>query len=157
MPITFSCGCGKVLRVPDAHAGKKAKCPGCGSLTSIPMPATEEEAIPEVEPAEEESLPVARTVSPSQRGNDEDDGMEERERPRKKRRRPARAKSANGFFSGFAEQERGWTNAGVVAGMLMMAGAVVWFVGGLMVDILFYYPPVLFVVGLVAFIKGLIK
>ncbi len=34
--------------------------------------------------------------------------------------------------------------------------ATVWFVVGLMNDLLFYYPPILFIVGLVAFIKGLI-
>ena len=34
--------------------------------------------------------------------------------------------------------------------------AVVWFVLGLMADRIFFYPPILFVVGLVAFIKGLV-
>ena len=37
----------------------------------------------------------------------------------------------------------------------MMAGAVVWFVLGLMFDWVFFYPPILFIVGLIAFIKGL--
>jgi hypothetical protein len=35
----------------------------------------------------------------------------------------------------------------------MMASAVVWFVGGLALGRLFFYPPVLFVLGLVAVAK----
>ncbi len=37
MPIETQCsGCGSRLRVGDEHAGKKARCPGCGELTSLP-------------------------------------------------------------------------------------------------------------------------
>ncbi|MFV0443559.1 MAG: PrsW family glutamic-type intramembrane protease [Planctomycetaceae bacterium] len=40
MPISFQCPhCGKTLRIPDQHAGKKGKCPGCKQLLSIPTPA----------------------------------------------------------------------------------------------------------------------
>ena len=49
----------------------------------------------------------------------------------------------------------GPTNAGAIAGILMMVGAVVWFVVGLSLDIIFFYPPILFIIGLIAFIKGL--
>src|SRR5207248_9797396 len=52
MPITFSCSCGKVFRVPESAAGKRAKCPKCGSVIVVPQPerkaepATEEDAEP---------------------------------------------------------------------------------------------------------------
>ncbi|MCJ7544216.1 MAG: hypothetical protein MUP47_06570 [Phycisphaerae bacterium] len=37
MSIRFSCGtCGKVFRVQDVHAGRKGKCPACGSVLQIP-------------------------------------------------------------------------------------------------------------------------
>lgn len=36
MPITVICGCGKQLSAPDAAAGKKAKCPGCGQILLVP-------------------------------------------------------------------------------------------------------------------------
>lgn len=37
MPIEFSCtGCSHILRVPDEHAGKHARCPQCSSVVSIP-------------------------------------------------------------------------------------------------------------------------
>lgn len=36
MPITFSCSCGKNLRVGDEHAGKRVKCPSCGKAVAVP-------------------------------------------------------------------------------------------------------------------------
>ena len=38
MPITFNCACGKVLRVPDTSAGKRAKCPACSAIVTVPEP-----------------------------------------------------------------------------------------------------------------------
>jgi hypothetical protein len=52
----------------------------------------------------------------------------------------------------------GWfgsINGGVIGGILMMLIAVVWFVLGLAAGYIFFYPPVLFVVGIIAFCKGL--
>ena len=38
MPIQFRCGqCERQLKVGDEHAGKKAKCPSCQTINSIPM------------------------------------------------------------------------------------------------------------------------
>ena len=37
----------------------------------------------------------------------------------------------------------------------MMLIAVVWFVGGLFAGILFFYPPILFVIGIIAMVKGM--
>lgn len=40
MPIEFRCtACGKLLRTPDETAGKQAKCPECGAVMAIPVPA----------------------------------------------------------------------------------------------------------------------
>ncbi|MEO8269296.1 MAG: zinc ribbon domain-containing protein [Aureliella sp.] len=38
MPIKFKCGCGHVLTVPDAFAGKNGKCPKCQKSVKVPMP-----------------------------------------------------------------------------------------------------------------------
>ncbi|HZY86690.1 MAG TPA: hypothetical protein VFE78_17780 [Gemmataceae bacterium] len=43
----------------------------------------------------------------------------------------------------------------MVGGLLMMLIAVVWFVLGLMADRIFFYPPILLVIGLIAVVKGL--
>jgi phage FluMu protein Com len=51
MPIEFRCsGCSKLLRTPDASAGKKAKCPQCGAILDVPAEIADE--LP-VEPASE--------------------------------------------------------------------------------------------------------
>jgi hypothetical protein len=52
--------------------------------------------------------------------------------------------------------ERGVLNGGVAMGLLEMVGAVDWFVVGLMNDILFYYPPVLFLLGMIGCVRGLV-
>lgn len=37
MPIEFRCtGCTKLLRTPDESAGKKARCPDCGTIVDVP-------------------------------------------------------------------------------------------------------------------------
>src|SRR5579883_3034765 len=51
--------------------------------------------------------------------------------------------------------EKGVFNSGMLGGMLAMGGAVVWFVAGLAMYVIFFYPPILFVIGLAAFFKGL--
>jgi hypothetical protein len=53
--------------------------------------------------------------------------------------------------------EEGWfrsVNAGWAGGLLMILIAVVWFVGGLAIGRIFFYPPVLFVIGIIAIAKG---
>lgn len=37
----------------------------------------------------------------------------------------------------------------------MMVGAVVWFVGGLFVNVIFFYPPILFALGIAAVVRGM--
>jgi len=44
MAIEYRCCCGKTLKIPDEHAGKKTKCPACGASFVIPKPD------PKVEP-----------------------------------------------------------------------------------------------------------
>ena len=42
MPIEVKCSnCGKGLKAPDSMAGKKAKCPGCGSIVVVSQPMEE--------------------------------------------------------------------------------------------------------------------
>ena len=41
MPIEFRCGqCGKLLRTGDETAGKRAKCPSCGTVQPVPAAGT---------------------------------------------------------------------------------------------------------------------
>lgn len=70
--------------------------------------------------------------------------------------RQRRAKAAQSSERGAFATEASVLNGGVMGGSLAMLIAVVWFVGGLSIGLLFYYPPILFVLGLVGFVKGLI-
>jgi len=38
MAITFSCQCGKEIKVADKFAGRRGKCPACGGAVTIPQP-----------------------------------------------------------------------------------------------------------------------
>jgi hypothetical protein len=42
----------------------------------------------------------------------------------------------------------------IISGLLMMVGAAVWFFVGLSAGIIYFYPPVLFVLGIGAIIRG---
>lgn len=51
----------------------------------------------------------------------------------------------------------GWfgsTNGGVIGGLLMMIIAAVWFVVGYSAGRIFFYPPILFIIGAIAVVKG---
>jgi phage FluMu protein Com len=80
--------------------------------------------------------------------------------PKKKGRASSSRESAsrgNGYEAPPSQPRSGSSvNWGVMGtGILMMVGAAVWFVVGLMGDVIFYYPPVLFVLGIISFFKGL--
>ena len=88
---------------------------------------------------------------PKKKRRDEDE--EEEDRPKKKPKFKAK-KAVEKKPSHFATEQ--WVlNGGVGGGILAMVIAVVWFVVGLANDRLFFYPPILFVVGFVGLIKGL--
>ena len=56
------------------------------------------------------------------------------------------------------EQEASPGGSGSVAGgILMMVGAIIWFVVGYMAGYIYFYPPILFVLGLISMIKGFMK
>ena len=66
MPISVTCGdCGKGLKAPDALAGKKAKCPQCGSVIPIPVAVSDAEEFDDDPPAAKPSASKASTKSTS--------------------------------------------------------------------------------------------
>ncbi|HTU20060.1 MAG TPA: hypothetical protein VMG10_18490 [Gemmataceae bacterium] len=157
MPIALSCSCGRAIRVKDELAGKKIRCPECKSILAVPRKKNEaDDLVLEVLPADDEEAPrraaiqtEAPEVRPPRRRAVEDDEPIPRKRSRPtrdiKRRTPA------------VTFERGWfgsINAGVAGGILMILIAVVWFIGGLAVGYIFFYPPILLVIGIIAIVKG---
>lgn len=93
MPISVVCpSCATKLRAPDNMAGRKAKCPKCGTAVVVPSPAHEVRELSHEEPQPE---PVKRVEPPAVRPEppplpvrvpDEDFDLEPRSR-----RRPAAA------------------------------------------------------------------
>lgn len=62
--ISFDCGnCGTQLRVDDTAAGKKGKCPSCGSVLDVPTQTAEPEVVLEASPEPTSALtPPPQTV-----------------------------------------------------------------------------------------------
>ena len=48
-----------------------------------------------------------------------------------------------------------WATGKIVSGIAMTVGAAVWFIAGLLVGWIYFYPPILFVAGVVAVFNGL--
>ena len=149
MPIELTCPCGRELVLRDELAGKLIRCPECQAELTVPAaPSAPHHA----------SEPVL-DVLPVAVGDPFAARAEEAPAPAPRRRldlrdeslappKPSAAKGGTGF---------GGINAGVGGGLLMMVIAVVWFVLGLLADRIFFYPPILLVIGLIAFIRGLAK
>ena len=82
--------------------------------------------------------------------------------PRGKRKKtggstPSLRGTGNEAPDAYSRPSRSGTNGSVVTGILMMVGAAVWFFGGLAVGVIFFYPPVLFVLGFIALVKGIMS
>jgi len=56
--------------------------------------------------------------------------------------------------TGFFAPEQKGMKKGIVGGVIMIAISLVWFFGGLAVDRIFFYPPVLLIIGVIAIVKG---
>lgn len=113
MPVTFPCGCGKTLRVPDGQAGKVGPLPGVPRNRRRPRGR-------------------ARHSVRGGRG-----------------RTPTASQAAGAGRVGAGPPGRRRTPA-------PSAYPPRWFVVGVMNDILFYYPPVLFILGMIGRIRGLV-
>ncbi len=67
-----------------------------------------------------------------------------------------KAAHENEESGGMFAPEKSGIQKGMLGGIIMIAIAVVWFFVGLAGGYIFYYPPILFVIGIYALIKGLI-
>jgi hypothetical protein len=107
---------------------------------------------------EEDEKPRSKKKMPNFREGSgrEDDDDEPRSRKKKKKRRRYSERPPQYQDNSGRSLEGNIINGGVAAGVLVMFIAVVWFVVGLYCGWVFFYPPVLFIVGLIAFFKGLL-
>ncbi len=83
MPISVTCPCGKKLNAPDTLAGKKAKCPACKQMLTVPEPLEviedEIEFIDDAEVVDEVPLPKARAARPKTRAQKIEEHADEAE------------------------------------------------------------------------------
>jgi uncharacterized membrane protein len=161
MGIPVTCDCGRSLRVKDEAAGRKVRCPACGAAIAVPQPDTnpdiEDEALdlllaapdrpasapqpasaaaPDEEPPRSSSKPTVPPPAPHRPSNSP--------RPKPSARRE---KSEKRGLSIAAQRS-------IIVGLLMMLGAAVWFFLGLAAGRIFFYPPIMFVLGIGAVIRG---
>jgi hypothetical protein len=97
--------------------------------------------------AKAKSIPPAPSRRPIPIFGLDDELKNETERRRGRRR--------GGVVFQSDRQGFGTVNAGVVGGVVMILIAVVWFVVGLTINRIFFYPPIMFVIGVIAIINGI--
>jgi hypothetical protein len=160
MPITFSCDCGKAFTVADGFAGKRTRCPACGAGLVVPQPAgvADEDAAfrmlaeaPEPDrparsapwaggpmaPAPRPVIPVRPPAPP----------------PPPAAKPKARRSRGEGGSRGLPRISLSPAVAGGLFGMLF---AAVWFFVGLSYNRIFVYAPILFVLSLIAVVRGIL-
>src|SRR6516165_7430821 len=62
MPFDLTCRCGKLLRVADKYAGSQGRCPVCGEVLDLPLPAAQ---ISDAAPSPPEPVQTATDSSAS--------------------------------------------------------------------------------------------
>jgi hypothetical protein len=156
----------RVIQKPKARPGRKS------DDDRTRRRIRDEEEVYEADLVEEEP-PSRVTTKPKARPRLDRHDDEEDDRPRRRRdeededdrrdsRRPVsgprRVEEARPRRRRKTRESGGWgihISAGVLGGLGMMAFATVWFVVGLYAGWIYFYPPILFIAGLVAFVKGL--
>ena len=91
MPITFSCGCGRSLKVADELAGKRVRCPACNKAAEVPPADDGGFEVVDDEPLKPVRATVAKAVPAKAKRPEDDfelvDDDEEEVKPKKKKRR----------------------------------------------------------------------
>jgi hypothetical protein len=162
MPLPISCDCGRTLRVKDELAGRKVRCPSCSKILLVPKPEPdiEEAALGALLEEGPEDVPVARPAPASQAVTKK----MEQVRPPAPRSQPAAPPPKQLASVKWPKvRSRGSRRTGplivvhreIVTGVLMMVGAVVWFSLAFLAGYIYFYPPIMFVLGLLAVIRGL--
>jgi hypothetical protein len=168
--LQFQCpNCQQLLQLPPTMAGKVCRCAACGGTMTVPN----QSPAPSVGPAAAAPAPRRPPVhgaaaappppadSPFPQINTGDSQSNSPfphidTGPQPSISQVVRERSEAEARQGSFAPERAGMSMGVVGGLLMMGAAVVWFVVGLMAGYIFFYPPILFVIGIIALFKGIL-
>lgn len=179
--IRFQCpSCNKTLQTPPHTAGKRVACP-CGERMQVPIPmasvmeepsndfgSTNQGAIGNAPGLDDVwgSLPSPSPYIPAEPayGNAPqgahppvNSAASHSLAQAKPYTAPRGASQTGGGVAGgsVSGSESSIFNSGTIGGGLAMLAAFIWFFGGLAMGIIFFYPPILFIIGLVGFVKGI--
>lgn len=169
--------CDRKLAVPMSAAGKKIRCPGCASILPIATAGRARKTSRATRGASSSAAGTARRRERPQRPEPEPDPFEEQDvwsqdgasaepgLPPLRRKKPKKSAKPRLVGTGnepppVAKRQKlsfrdRLVHGGVISGLLMMVGAAVWFFVGLAGGVIFFYPPILFIVGLVTSVRGL--
>ena len=153
--IRVQCGsCRREHQATHSMAGKAARC-GCGAVLQVPMAGGMASGVPslfaELSPAELNPHARVQNDAPKPRRSEAEILAQYTKNDRGKN-----SNSHSGESSGYFGFEGRVLNGGVIGGLIAMGAAVAWFLGGLAAGYIFFYPPILFVLGLIAMLKGII-
>lgn len=176
--FSHKCDCGRTLRVAKNENPKMAKCP-CGSTFSVPRLGERHEetnlakAIPLAKPAftlADRPFPEMSSYQAppvSYRGEiNANIGSAPIRTEATSGAAPSNRAVASSYLerarqetsNGSNDSEGGYSNffdATVIGGLVVMLAAVAWFVAGLAAGVIFFYPPVMFVLGMITVVKGI--
>ena len=142
--------CGQQLVVPASAAGKQGRCPSCKHVFPLEVPVAARQIEPPLAPQTptwDEGLASDDTLQPLP----SQPSVPVNPNPYLQQAAPV---DKGKYHHGFGWEHRGW-DAGMTGGLSMMAIAAVWFFVGLYFGIIFKYPVILFIIGLVGFFRGL--
>ena len=147
------CACGERVDTSESPSINGVFCPACGATLESTQPASPAaeathsftDSRSKVPP--EEPLTVVPADPQTQKEIDE----EFKRYILSKRAAEAQRTSNNAGIFG-----PGGIRSGMLGGVAMVAFAIVWFIVGLMFERIFIYPVILFIVGVIAFIRGAI-
>lgn len=158
--IQFRCPeCQKLLQVAPENAGKLVACP-CGGQSRVPSgqenPA---QSPPPGSPQDFGGFAGASGAAPT---NQPDPAFANVPGAATLTGQPGAFDSQGGYGAGQPmdqayepPKKSSPLNSTTFAGIAMMVGAAVWFFVGLAAGRIFFYPPILFIFGIVSFFKGL--
>jgi hypothetical protein len=163
MPIPMQCSCGRAMQVKDEMAGRKIRCPDCKQVLPVPAQRNENDV-------EDEALRILSADAPEEKKSasaepEKTPAVQERPKPFSAPQIPksgisaakpavpkpiSKPKKSRSDRAGFGIA----VHPSIIAGVLMMVGAAVWFFLGLAAGIIYPYAPILFLFGIGAVIRG---
>ncbi|MCC5850088.1 MAG: hypothetical protein JJU29_18540 [Verrucomicrobia bacterium] len=144
--------CDLEMEITEDILGQEVECPECDASFTLPLAFATERTLPrnlsQVPPPSPSSQPEKGKIVMSRSNVNEI-----KEQAARVREKSDLAHEQGDFFA----PEKKAMGSGMLGGLAMMGIAVVWFVLGYALGYIFFYPPILFVLGLFAFFKGMFR